>query len=182
QPLVYPDPVNVLSQDDTTKGNWGGTYGKDGYVLFGYDGDKTNHEQLPPYVESITIKPKATAITEWAHDINDPRALASNDRNGEARNAATLYNRNTLLVDIRLKHPHAFRLAAYAVDFDRKGREEAIDIYNLPALTLAAPTQAFHEYQNGKYVIFECRDSVRLRFDNIQGDNATVSGIFFDPE
>jgi hypothetical protein len=179
QPLVYPDPVKTLSQDDTTRGNWGGVYGKDGYLLF--DAAKTNLKQLPPYVQSVTIMPKATAVTQWAHDVNDTRALASNARNEETRNAATLYNRNTLLVDIRLKEPHAFRLAAYAVDYDRQDREEAVDIYNLPALTLAAPTQAIRKYQDGKYVIFECHDSVRLRFDNIRGSNAGVSGIFFDP-
>jgi alpha-L-rhamnosidase len=182
QPLVYPDPVNALSQDDTTKGNWGGVYGKDGYVLFDYDGGKTNREQLPSYVESLTIKPRSVTDTQWVRDVHDPRALAPDSQNEGTRNAATLYNRNTLLVDIRLKQPHPFRLAAYAVDFDRQGRQEAADIYNLPALTLAAPTQAIREYQDGKYVIFECHDSVRLRFDTIRGPNAVVSGIFFDPD
>ena len=181
QPLVYPDPVNALGQDDRTKGNWGGVYGKDGYVLFGYDGDKTNREQLPSYVQSVTIKPRSVAATQWDHDVNDPRALASNGHNEGTRNAATLYNRCTVLVDIRLKQPHPFRLAAYAVDYDRQDRQEAVDIYNLPALTLAAPTQAVREYQEGKYVMFECQDSVRLRFDTIGGSNAVVSGIFFDP-
>ncbi|HEV2329601.1 MAG TPA: alpha-L-rhamnosidase C-terminal domain-containing protein [Verrucomicrobiae bacterium] len=182
QPLVYPDSVNAHAQDVTTRGNWGGVYGKDGFLLFGYDLDKTNLEQLPSYVQSVTIKPRAATVTQWAHDVNDPRALASNSHNEETRNAATLYNRNTVLVDIRLKEPHRFRLAAYAVDFDREGRQEAVDVYNLPGLTLAAPTQAVREYQDGKYVIFDCRDSVRLRFDTIRGSNAVVSGIFFDPD
>jgi hypothetical protein len=181
QPLVYPDPVNMLSQDDSTRGNWGGVYGKDGYVLFGYDGGKTNREQLPSYVESVTIRPRSVADTQWAHDVNDPRALASNSRNEGTRNAATLYNRCTLLVDIRLKQPHPFRLSAYAVDYDSQDREESVDIYNLPALTLAAPTQAVRKYHDGKYVIYDCRDSVRLRFDTICGSNTVLSGIFFDP-
>jgi hypothetical protein len=179
QPLVYPDPVNVLGQDDKTSGNWGGVYGKDGYVLIGYDGKGKNREQLPPYVQSVTIRPGTN--TQWVSGTSDARALASNERNEGARNAASFYNRCTVLVDIRLKQPHPFRLAAYAVDFDRQGRAEAVDIYNQPALTLAAPTQALREYQEGKYVIFDCHDSVRLRFDTISGANAVVSGIFFDP-
>jgi alpha-L-rhamnosidase len=180
QPLVYPDPVNALSEDDTTSGNWGGVYGKDGYALFDYDGDGKNRENLPPYVQSVTCR--AGASTQWTNDVTDARALASNERNEGARNAAVYYNRCTVFVDIRLKQPHPYRLAAYAVDFDRQDRQEAIDIYNLPALTLAAPTQAVREYQEGRYVIFDCRDSVRLRFDNIGGPNAVVSGIFFDPD
>ncbi|HTV43195.1 MAG TPA: alpha-L-rhamnosidase C-terminal domain-containing protein [Candidatus Sulfotelmatobacter sp.] len=180
QPLVYPDPVNTLGQDDTTSGNWGGVYGKDGYVLLGDDSNRTNREHLPPYVQSVTCR--AGKYTRWGQNVGDDRALASNDRNEGARNAAAYFNRCTVLVDIRLKQPHPFRLAAYVVDFDNQHRQEAVDIYNLPDLTLAAPTQAVREYQKGKYVIFDCRDSVRLRFDNISGSNAVVSGIFFDPD
>ena len=179
QPLVYPDPVKALSQDDTTSGNWGGVYGKDGYVLFGYDGNGTNREHLPSYIQSITCK--SGNFTQWAHDASDSRALASDAHNKAPENAAVYYGRCTVMVDIRLKQPHPYRLAAYVVDFERHGREEAVDIYNQPALTLAAPTQDVREYQDGKYVIFECHDSVRLRFDKIMGPNAVVSGIFFDP-
>lgn len=179
QPLVYPDPVNVLGQDDKTGGNWGGVYGRDGYVLFDYDGNGTNREQLPSYVQSMTCR--AGTYTQWAHDVSDARALASNEHNEGARNAATYYNRCTVLVDIRLKQPHPYRLAVYAVDFDHQDRQQGVDIYNLPGLTLAAPTQAVRKFQDGKYVIFDCRDSVRVRFDNIRGANAVVSGIFFDP-
>ncbi|MGH7940377.1 MAG: alpha-L-rhamnosidase C-terminal domain-containing protein [Limisphaerales bacterium] len=182
QPLVYPDAVKTRSQDDTTRGNWGGVYGKDGYVLFGYNGGKTNLEQLPSYVQSVTVLPRSVTVTRWAHDVSDPRALAPDSRNEGTRNATSLYSRNTLVVDIRLKQPHPFRLAAYAVDYDRQNRAEAVDIYNLPALTRAAPTQAVREYQDGKYVIVDCHDSVRLRFDRIRGPNAGVSGIFFDPD
>ena len=185
QPLVYPDPVKIFSQDDTSKGNWAATYGQDGYVLFGYDGDGTNREYLPPYIQSVTCR--GGKFTQWAHDVSDERALATYGRNEgagneDARNATVYYDRCTVLVDIRLKQPHPFRLAAYAVDYDRQDRQEAVDIYNLPALTLAAPTQGVREYQEGKYVIFDCRDSVRLRFNTISGPNAVVSGIFFDPD
>ena len=180
QPLVYPDPVNALGQDDTTSGNWDGGYGRDGYVLLDYDGGGKNREQLPPYVQSVTCQ--AGTFTQWARDVSDTRALASNVHNERARNAGVYYNRCTMLVDIRLKQPHPYRLAVFAVDFDRHDRQETVDIYNLPALTLAAPTQAVREFQEGKYVIFDCRDSVRLRFDDIRGSNAVVSGIFFDPD
>ncbi|MGH8024815.1 MAG: alpha-L-rhamnosidase C-terminal domain-containing protein, partial [Limisphaerales bacterium] len=141
QSWVYPNPVKALVQDDKTRGNWGQVYGKDGYVLFDYDG--TNLEHLPPYVRSVTWHGR---FTQWNHDVGDIRALASNGGNEGTRNAAALYDRCSVLVDIRLKQPHPYRLAAYAVDFDQKGRQEAVDIYNQPALTLAAPTQALRQY------------------------------------
>ena len=76
QPLVYPDPVKALDQDDATSGNWGGVYGKDGYVLMDYDNDGTNHENLPSYVQSVTCR--RGKFTQWAHDVSDARVLASN--------------------------------------------------------------------------------------------------------
>ena len=183
QPLVYPDPVKALGQDDTTSGNWNGVYGKDGYVLLGYDGTGTNRvhrENLPPYVQSVVLQRQK--FTQFAQNVSDARALASNESNDATRNAIVCYDRCSMFVDIRLKQPRHYRLAAYVVDYDREGRQEAVDIYNQPALTLAAPTQAVREYQKGKYVIFDCHDSVRLRFDTIAGSNAVVSGIFFDPD
>ncbi len=180
QPLVYPDPIKSLGQDDTTSGNWGGVYGKDGYVLMDYDNNGTNHENLPSYVQSVTCK--RGKFTQWTNDVSDTRVLASDGRNEDARNAGAYYDRCSMFVDIRLKQPHPYRVAAYVVDYDRHDRQQAVDIYNLPTLILAAPTQAVREFQKGKYVIFDCHDSVRLRFDTISGPNSVVSGIFFDPD
>ena len=179
QPVVYPNAVKMLGQDDTTSGNWGSVYGKDGYVLFDYNGGGKNLEHLPSYVQSVTCRPGTFA--QWAANITNPRALAPNASNKGLRNAGVLYNGCTMFVDIRLKHPHPYRLAVYVVDYDHKSRWEAINIYNLPSLVLAAPTQAVREFQCGKYLIFNCHSSVRLQFDNIRGPNAVVSGIFFDP-
>ena len=84
-------------------------------------------------------------------------------------------------VDIRLKHPRNYRLALYAVDFDHKNRKEVITIEDLRTKKLLAPAQAFSHFSGGKYMVFECHGSVRVRFDPIRGGNAVLSGIFFDP-
>jgi hypothetical protein len=36
------------------------------------------------------------------------------------------------------------------------------------------------DYTGGKYVTFEFDRSVRIRINQVRGDNAALSGVFFD--
>ncbi|HTV53447.1 MAG TPA: alpha-L-rhamnosidase C-terminal domain-containing protein, partial [Terriglobia bacterium] len=200
QPLRYQ--VKEIRQDAATRGNWGGVYGRDGYSLFGYDGNGKAKESLPNYVESVTLS--GGRYVHWVTNGGDPRALAPDRSNKRQRIASAYYSRPlswkawkadlyptsspswdwgpaTMVVDIHLTHAHNYRLAMYAVDFDGKGRWESVDILRLPSLVLAAPVQAIADFREGKYLIFEFHDSVRLRINGICGPDAVVSGVFFDP-
>jgi alpha-L-rhamnosidase len=202
QPLKYP--LKVTGQDAETSGAWGGVYGRDGYVLFGYDGNGKSRESLPAYVQSVALS--EGRYVQWPTSGDDPRALAP-DRSNKGQRVAfayysppisqkawkeNIYNASsapgswaymvaTMVVDIRLKEPRNYRLAFYAVDFDRKGRRQSVDILGLPNLVLAAPVQVISQFQEGKYLILECHGSVRLRINGIRGPNAVASGVFFDP-
>jgi alpha-L-rhamnosidase len=194
--------LKEIGQDAKTTGNWGGVYGRDGFSLFGYDGNGKAKESLPNYVESVTLS--EGRYVQWPVSGDDQRALAPDRSNKGQRTASAYYSRPlswkawkanlyptsspswgwgsaTMVVDIRLKYAHKYRLALYAVDFDRKARWESVDILRLPSLVLAAPVQAIADFQGGKYLIFEFQDSVRLRINGIRGPDAVVSGVFFDP-
>ena len=179
QPLVHS--VKVVGQDDKTCGNWGGVYGRDGYVLIDYDGGGKPKESLPSYVESVTCH--SGRYVRWPNSGDDSRALAPDRSNKGQRIASAHWNwgQSTMAVDIRLKHAHNYRLALYAVDFDRKERQESVDIYCVPSLVLAAPVQVIWHFEKGKYQIFDCHNSVRLRINVVRGPDAVVSGVFFDP-
>ncbi len=177
QPSVYP--VKVGAQDSKTQGNWGGTYGRDGYVLFAYESGGDLKQSLPSYVESVTCQDNR--YVRWPSNGDDARALAPDRRNQGPRTASAVHGGITFVVDIRLKHSRPYRLAVYVVDFDRKERWESVDLYTFPRLVLSAPVQGISDFQDGKYLIFECQDSVRLRFNTIRGPDAVVSGVFFDP-
>ena len=43
-----------------------------------------------------------------------------------------------------------------------------------------APVQMVRNFVGGKYLIYRCDKSVRFRIDYVRGDNATLSGIFFN--
>ena len=183
EPFIYP--VQVLGQDAITQGNWGGVYGRDGYVLFADGSKDANIVHLPTYVESVHCL--WGHKTQWPSNGSDPRALASSPHNGrDHRIAGVFYSDLTsqapqAAVDIRIKHQRGYRLALYAVDFDHKHRKETITIEDLRTKKLLAPVQAFSHFSKGKYMVFECRGSVRVRLDPIRGENAVLSGLFFDP-
>ena len=182
EPFIYP--VQALGQDSITQGNWGGVYGRDGYDLFAAGPHNADIAHLPTYVRSVECR--WGYRTQWPSSGSDVRALAATALNAPQRAAGVFYSAldvqsDQAAVDIRLKHPRNYRLALYAVDFDRKNRKETITIEDLATKKLLAPVEAFSHFAGGKYMVFECHGSVRVRFDPIRGGNAVLSGLFFDP-
>ena len=54
-PAVYPVSQKTgTTTDRVTRGSWRGKYGKDGYILFGYD-NGSDVKSLPSYVASVSI-------------------------------------------------------------------------------------------------------------------------------
>lgn len=182
EPLIYS--VQPLGQDSVTQGNWGGIYGRDGYVLFADGRHETNIKHLPSYVQSVHCR--WGYKTRWPTDGTDIRALAQSPKNGRhGRVAGVFYSALTsqapqAAVDIRVKRGRCYRLALYAVDFDHQHRKETVMIESLRSKKLLAPIQAFSHFSKGKYMIFNCRGSVRIRINPIRGGNAVLSGLFFD--
>jgi hypothetical protein len=160
-------------------------YGHDGYVLFADGPKEANIEHLPDYVQSVHCL--GGHKTQWPTNGSDPRALAASLLNGRRDRVAGVFFSDLTsqppqaAVDIRLKHRRNYRLALYAVDFDHRNRKEVITIEDLRTKKLLAPVQAFSHFSGGKYMVFECHGSVRIRFDPIRGGNAVLSGLFFDP-
>ena len=183
EPFIYP--VKVVKKDRDTEGNWEGVYGKQGYVLFADGPKEADLEVLPDYVQSVTCL--WGNKTQWPSSGSDIRALAEDATNSKHnRIAGVFYSDLTseapqAAVDIRLKYPHSYQLALYAVDFDHKNRKQVITIEDLATRTVIAPLQALAHFSKGQYIVFECHDSVRVRFDPIRGGNAVLSGLFFGP-
>jgi hypothetical protein len=66
------------------------------------------------------------------------------------------------------------------VDWDRRERRVAVELFDGETLERIAPVQLVRNFAGGKYLVFPCRQSLRLRIDQVRGDNAVLSGIFFD--
>lgn len=194
EPETYA--ARFIKQDSTTSGNWGGVYGKEGYALCNYEGTSTSKvttdiRSLPPYVSSLTYymyggegQPNAGL---WAKHTSDTRALALDPTNSLPRNAAGLYTadpapcRNNMTLTVEIKGIHDYQIALYFMDWDKTGRRQAVEMMDAATLNLVAPVKVVKDFSNGTYLVYAYNKSVKFRIDQIRGNDATLSGIFFDP-
>jgi len=179
--------ARFIKQDTTTRGNWGGIYGREGYVLCNYTLDGRDKRSLPSYVTSLEYfrafpkagRPDATA---WASGTLDTRALSPDPGNTSPRNAACVSNSDqTMTLTVGIDGTRPYQVALYFVDWDDKGRRLAVEMFDADTLKLIAPVRLVNGFSGGAYLVYEYDRSVKFRFDKIQGDIVTLSGIFFDP-
>jgi hypothetical protein len=182
-PFVYP--ARFVKEDTRTGGNWGGAYGRDGSVLFSYDGPGKDRVRLPDYVTSVVCR--RGNGRQWAPSTDDPRVPARDAANSSARTAAALFTgdpapcQQSIVLDVALKTPREYQFALYFVDFDHKGRREAVELFDLESRKLIAPVKVFRNLDGGTYAVYACRQPVRVRVNQLRGENAVLSGLFFDP-
>jgi len=179
--------ARFIRQDTATRGNWGGVYGRDGYVLCNYSLDGRDKRSLPPYVTSLEYFrafPKAGRPddTTWASGTSDTRALSPDPGNTAPRNAACVSNSDqTMTLTVGIDGTRPYQVALYFVDWDDKGRRLAVEMFDADTLKLVAPVRLVSGFSGGAYLVYEYDRSVKFRFDKVRGDIVTLSGIFFDP-
>ena len=186
---VYP--AKCIGIDSVTSGNWGKVYGKDGYVLCNYKGNGSDKKSLPSYVSSVkSYKVAGNGLplnTVWASNTNDRRALAPDTVNSIPRNAACLYAMDadqigyTFTSTINITGTHDYRISLYFVDWDKKGRQIGVEMFDANTLNLIAPVKIVKSCQGGAYLTYSYNKSAKFRFNIVRGDNAVLGGIFFDP-
>lgn len=188
-PLIYP--IACGREDARTSGNWPGVYGKDGYVLFDYDGPGNDRRELPTYVAAVqpsSHKNGGCRHAQVAIATEDQRAPAAGNSGAKSRNLGQLYTgdpiacQQTMTVDVQAFEGKKYQVALYVVDWDREERRQAVAVFDLKTLNRIAPVQMLREFAEGKYLIYPCSGSVRFRIDQVRGRNAVLNAIFFDPQ
>ena len=183
-PEVYG--ARFIGTDSITGGNWGGKYGRDGYILCNYDGIGNDRRSLPGWVTSVDYyrafpKSGLPDATTWATGISDPRAPAPEPGNGFPRNAACWSNSDqTMTVTIGIDGIRNYRLALYFVDWKDEACRSAVEMFDAETLNLIAPVQIVKNHRGGAYLVFSYNRSVKFRIDKIRGGNITLSGIFLE--
>lgn len=186
--LIYP--IGAAKEDAATRGNWGEAYGRDGYVLFNYDGVHQDRRELPSYI--VSVQPSSRKNGGCLHALlavstQDQRAPAPDRGNELPRNVGQLYTgdpiacQQTMTVDIEARDEKRYRVALYFLDWDRLDRRQGVEIFDLKTLNRLAPVEIIRDFAQGKYLIYSCSGSVRFRVDQIRGKNAILNAIFFDP-
>jgi hypothetical protein len=154
----------------STRGNWKGTYGTQGYVLEG-DG-----QSPPSYAPSTTVS-GASAWT-WVGSTSDPRAMQKAGSSTD-RLAATWYSGSSFVVDVNVTDGQSHKVSVYGVDWDSTTRAERIDV--LDASTgVVLDSRTLSGFNGGTYLSWTVSGHVQLRVTRTAGPNGVVSGLFFD--
>lgn len=174
-------PINIFLQDSLTSGNWKGSYGKEGFVLFNYLENSKHLQKLPAYISSVKLRNEANVHLDLPADnrvLKD--TLGTNRSFGAIVTKDPTPTLQTITMDVQVTGTQNHQIALYFLDWDNKERRSAIEIFDTKTLKLISPVQLIKDYQNGKYLIFNYTGSIRIRINHVRGDNAAVSGIFFD--
>lgn len=185
-PAYIPEPVfwhaELLNTDRETAGKWNGKYGRDGFLLCGYNGERL--AQLPSYVDSVTTGnvyvdtvEESTLTGTRLPEIERCRSEFCSA--GVWRSGNNIACKQTFTADIALSEERPFPVALYFADWNTQERVQAVELFDLKTKELLAPVAWVSDFAEGVYLVYCCPGSVRFRIDQVRGENAVLSGIFF---
>lgn len=154
--------------DTTTRGNWRGVYGADGYNVIG------RGASYPGYAQ---VTPSGSQQWTWNESSVDPRALQTPD--GASRVASCWYSSGWFDVGLSFTDGSTHRVAIYVCDWDMRGRAQTVELLDASGVVLNS--QSVTGFSGGQYLIYELKGSHKLRFKHVSGGNCLVNGLFFQP-
>ena len=155
-----------VGTDTTTQGGWKGKYGAEGYNVIM---DSTSY---PAYAQ-VSVSGQASYV--WNPSTTDARALQKSGASD--RIAACWYSESQFTVSLNLAGTKFHRVAFYCLDWDAIARAETIEIRDAVSGALLA-SQAVSGFTSGKYLIWDLRGNVTVKFILTGSVNAVLSGIF----
>jgi hypothetical protein len=161
--------ATFLKSDTTTEGTWIHTYGAQGY-------DVINNAVNPPSYATVT--PSGQLSYTWASSTTDPRALQTAD--GSSRIAACWYSGSSFKVNVDLTDGLTHDLELYFVDWDSSRRAETVVVSDAASGAVLS-TQSISSFHAGVYLNYAVRGNIVITITKTAGDNAVLSGLFFDP-
>eukprot|EP00048_Salpingoeca_helianthica_P004759 m.80649 g.80649 ORF g.80649 m.80649 type:complete len:921 (+) comp13333_c0_seq4:81-2843(+) len=184
-PPLSQYPAQFLARDSVTSGTWRGRYGKAGYVLWAHTAQGTDSIYLPTFVSRVGFAPYAAGrVAVLAANTSDTRALQ--DPRGSARRLGIHATQNpsaclqTIVFDIILSQPVAYKVTLYVVDWYRLGTRQVIEMRDPTSYNIIAPTQMVSDFGEGVYLTYAYNSSARFRINQVRNGDAVVSAVFFD--
>lgn len=170
--------ATFVKVDATTRGNWKGHYGAEGYNLIA---DKTNY---PPCVKVI---PNDNLFNIFSHSTTDEGALQRSAGNDRMIGVWYRWGQDYFTINLAFTDELDHQLALYFLDAldpndqfaSRQPRIESIEILATFSRT-ALDSQTLTNFSKGKYLVWNVRGQVTVKVKHLQGDNAVLSGFFFD--
>ena len=163
-----PPTGTLIQTDNTTEGNWIGTYGTQGYDLA--DGQAS----LPSYA-SITVTGASTGT--WALTTADLRGLE--DAGGSGRTADVWDSSVSFTINVTLTDGKLHYLSISTIDWDNTGRTELVQLIN-PATGSVLSTQTVTSFAGGDYLQWAVTGDVEIKVTKEGGGFANITGVFLD--
>ncbi len=167
-----------LGTDDTTKGDWPAKYGSDGFVMPRYF-----------YGRDCQAWPDYLCAVDWGGFTNRQFSTWNNSTASSLLSSPIGYcarylgaletsGSDSLTLYIGDVQPH--QLALYVCDFDKAGREEAIELLDLEGHALA-PARTVSSFEQGRWLRYRFSGSIRIRLSNRKSTTtAVLSALMFD--
>jgi hypothetical protein len=185
---TFPKPIypTTSSLDRTSQGDGLFKYGKDGYVLFGCDGNSGDIVLLPPYMANLTVIrhgfPGYVAVKREFVGYSDTnpiflplpgdrgRSIAKRGLGRINLNDMGGGDINCILLDVKLSEGFnsTFNLSVYSVA-DSNINKHAIRVMDGDSFNVIAPTPLINEYGHGVWWTVRYNNSIRLKFLDMKG-------------
>ena len=185
---VSASSARLLDIDRSTRGNWVGNYGSEGWLIATND---ESLQSLPEYVVAVEflnefLDGPASFHVWWDEEatgeINEDWRVESglfrSPDSGYRLASCHFGTEFNTIIDIG---DETRKVSLYITDFDEGFREVEITAFDADDNALM-PVINVYNYEEGVYLQFIMSGRVRFMFYTSGGPNAVVSGVFFDPD
>ena len=183
--LAQTPSVTFLGMDTTTRGNWKGVYGSDGYVLSDYA------LAVPSYSQFNAVNVNQRLVDTWSCSPDpgftcDPRELQKQPYAYSPLERVEGYYYSRMSDDFQLSTTdgQTHRIALYFCDYEFYGRQISVIAHNTNTGAVL-DTRTLNNYSGGVYLVYNYTGNVDFEvLDNIVPTtdyipNGTVSGFFW---
>jgi hypothetical protein len=165
------DTASFIGTNTSTKGNWIGTFGSDGYNVI---------NNAVKYPSDVTVTPTGQTVSKFVASTTDPRALQNAPGTASGRTAGDWYASTSFTVNVHITDTATYDLSLYLLDWSNIGRSEQVQITRARDGTVLS-TQSVSSFSGGVYLTWAISGDVNITFTKLAGANAVLSGLFFDP-
>lgn len=185
--------VTYEGRDDTTSGDWGGKYGKQGFMVPVPQGIATyqppqglrllrgtglGREDNTPFNPAFEDQQELEML-EPLTIPNDPRLAVRGPGLNERALVVFVGQQKPLYVRVDATDGKPHRLSFYLVDFQRTGQAIDVDIFDLSGNRLE--TRRVTDFGNGAYLRYRFTGSVVACLTSLTNENPRLFGMFVDP-
>jgi hypothetical protein len=161
--------VRFVRSDTIRGGTWKGLLGTQGHTI------ATESPAIPAYA---TVAFNGANPWIWSSSTLDPSALQRPA--GTDRRASTWFSAGAMDFIVDLTDGATHKVSLYCVDFDDGNRIQDIEFIDATTGTLLDSVE-LSSFGGGAWLEYDMKGRVLIRVTRVNGPNAVLSGIFFDP-